>query len=688
MKHNFIENVAGLLIFFISVATSQPMELTPANVNVIYGIEEAPLEFVLQNVSEWCNLSKVGQTNLACTGQTPGGPTMCRDFNVLVEIDPGLTRCKVRYPNLDEADQGLWKIQVFSTYSKPVYIRLYVLERQFAQIARPTIPSEDCQLPNLGFYRGDMKSGGVVACDDKNVSSCQKACFLDNCLAWATPTVKKSTTLFCCYLKKSIDLVYLSEERHSGFSQCPSCIKDHTTIQEPLRSVTVSNYPTCKMKCLTTNGCTQFAYVVPEVPKIVHWSNEVPTTCVLGGAQSHRSPAQIRTLWQPKECPNGEWSEWSDFSECSRNCSGQQFRHRTCTLKDLSGLDCEGPWREQQGCGIWSDQECAAISDSAQQDFREEPDQTSYIGLGVFGALSVIALVLVIVVFGLWYKNRRRTKPRQQNLQLLATNRYSNILPYDHSIVRLQENILGTQYVNASFIHGIDDNLTVIAAQGPTIETVPHFLQMICENSIHFVIMLTNPKEKNSRTGLKIDDHFCIHSGETLEKCAKYWSSGGAEQTKMKHFKVSAHAKKEIAPHVVQRECLINGLDRKHTFTHIQFEDWPDFGAPDSAELLVDCAKEIRQLIPRTRKSTMLVHCSAGVGRTGTFVGLYKLMNDIDDQMPTLDVYSTVLAMRRDRMCMVQREVQYKYLYECTEWYLRQKDGSGDHYEPDYIYTQ
>ncbi|XP_059098946.1 tyrosine-protein phosphatase non-receptor type 20-like [Tigriopus californicus] len=199
---------------------------------------------------------------------------------------------------------------------------------------------------------------------------------------------------------------------------------------------------------------------------------------------------------------------------------------------------------------------------------------------------------------------------------------------------------------------------------------------MICENSIHFVIMLTNPKEKNSRTG------------ETLEKCAKYWSSGGAEQTKMKHFKVSAHAKKEIAPHVVQRECLINGLDRKHTFTHIQFEDWPDFGAPDSAELLVDCAKEIRQLIPRTRKSTMLVHCSAGVGRTGTFVGLYKLMNDIDDQMPTLDVYSTVLAMRRDRMCMVQREVQYKYLYECTEWYLRQKDGSGDHYEPDYIYTQ
>ncbi|XP_059098943.1 uncharacterized protein LOC131893041, partial [Tigriopus californicus] len=423
MKHNFIENVAGLLIFFISVATSQPMELTPANVNVIYGIEEAPLEFVLQNVSEWCNLSKVGQTNLACTGQTPGGPTMCRDFNVLVEIDPGLTRCKVRYPNLDEADQGLWKIQVFSTYSKPVYIRLYVLERQFAQIARPTIPSEDCQLPNLGFYRGDMKSGGVVACDDKNVSSCQKACFLDNCLAWATPTVKKSTTLFCCYLKKSIDLVYLSEERHSGFSQCPSCIKDHTTIQEPLRSVTVSNYPTCKMKCLTTNGCTQFAYVVPEVPKIVHWSNEVPTTCVLGGAQSHRSPAQIRTLWQPKECPNGEWSEWSDFSECSRNCSGQQFRHRTCTLKDLSGLDCEGPWREQQGCGIWSDQECAAISDSAQQDFREEPDQTSYIGLGVFGALSVIALVLVIVVFGLWYKNRRRTKPRQQNLQLLATNR-------------------------------------------------------------------------------------------------------------------------------------------------------------------------------------------------------------------------------------------------------------------------
>lgn len=151
------------------------------------------------------------------------------------------------------------------------------------------------------------------------------------------------------------------------------------------------------------------------------------------------------------------------------------------------------------------------------------------------------------------------------------------------------------------------------------------------------------------------------------EKCAKYWSSGGSDQTRSKPFKVSSHSKRDIVAHVVLRECLINGPNGKHPFTLIQFEDWPDFGAPDRAEVLVDCAKEIRQLIPRKKKTAVVVHCSAGVGRTGTFVGLYKLMNDIDDQTPTLDVYSTVLAMRKDRNFMVctcnQQQIFLMYSY-------------------------
>ena len=111
--------------------------------------------------------------------------------------------------------------------------------------------------------------------------------------------------------------------------------------------------------------------------------------------------------------------------------------------------------------------------------------------------------------------------------------------------------------------------------------------------------------------------------------------------------------------------------------TQLQTVKWADLTAPDATKILRDLVTKARDL--NTDKAPILVHCSAGVGRTGTFIAVYKLSEDFSNsKVKVLDVKNTVLAMRSCRMKMVQKREQYAYIFKCLRDEI--KSEAGDYY--------
>ena len=128
--------------------------------------------------------------------------------------------------------------------------------------------------------------------------------------------------------------------------------------------------------------------------------------------------------------------------------------------------------------------------------------------------------------------------------------------------------------------------------------------------------------------------------------------------------------------------------------SQVQCENWPDLQAPKTTSVLLDLFSRVDELLVE-RPGTVLVHCSAGVGRTGAFLALFKLIKDYERGVSheifnkclmvcghcaikycmqvTLDPFSTVLEMRRQRKKMIQKPVQYNYVINCLADHARQE---------------
>ena len=111
----------------------------------------------------------------------------------------------------------------------------------------------------------------------------------------------------------------------------------------------------------------------------------------------------------------------------------------------------------------------------------------------------------------------------------------------------------------------------------------------------------------------------------------------------------------------------------KHSFTHLQFVGWSDHGAPDKTDTAIELVRIVRKLVAmNTNNVTILVHCAAGIGRTGTFISLYQLMEKLDNHFQqyrslldvsrndsqrfdeeSIDIFKTVLTLRKERSGMV-----------------------------------
>ncbi|XP_058698162.1 receptor-type tyrosine-protein phosphatase F isoform X3 [Poecile atricapillus] len=224
-------------------------------------------------------------------------------------------------------------------------------------------------------------------------------------------------------------------------------------------------------------------------------------------------------------------------------------------------------------------------------------------------------------------------------------NRYANVIAYDHSRVILTsiDGVPGSDYINANYIDGYRKQNAYIATQGPLPETLSDFWRMVWEQKTATIVMMTRLEEK-SRV-----------------KCDQYWPSRGMETYGM--IQVALVDTVELATYTVRTFALYkNGSNEKTELRQFQFMAWPDHGVPEYPTPILTFLRRVKACNP-TDAGPMVVHCSAGVGRTGCFIVIDAMLERMKHEK-TVDIYGHVTCMRSQRNYMVQTEDQYIFIHE------------------------
>ncbi|XP_052246751.1 receptor-type tyrosine-protein phosphatase N2-like isoform X2 [Dreissena polymorpha] len=224
-------------------------------------------------------------------------------------------------------------------------------------------------------------------------------------------------------------------------------------------------------------------------------------------------------------------------------------------------------------------------------------------------------------------------------------NRYSDVLPYDHSRVVLttNTNVSGSDYINASTITDHDPrNPAYVATQGPLPHTVADFWQMVWEQGSVVIVMLTKLTE----------------TGEA--KCHRYWPEEGSD---LYHI-YEVHL---VSEHIWCEDYLVRSFYLKNlqtgetrTVTQFNFLTWPDLGIPTSIKALLDFRRKVNKSY-RGRSCPILVHCSDGCGRTGTYCLIDMVLNRMAKGAKEIDIAATLEHIRDQRVSMVKTKEQFQF---------------------------
>ncbi|XP_078187596.1 receptor-type tyrosine-protein phosphatase F isoform X35 [Callithrix jacchus] len=224
-------------------------------------------------------------------------------------------------------------------------------------------------------------------------------------------------------------------------------------------------------------------------------------------------------------------------------------------------------------------------------------------------------------------------------------NRYANVIAYDHSRVILTsiDGVPGSDYINANYIDGYRKQNAYIATQGPLPETMGDFWRMVWEQRTATVVMMTRLEEK-SRI-----------------KCDQYWPARGTETYGL--IQVTLLDTVELATYTVRTFALHkSGSSEKRELRQFQFMAWPDHGVPEYPTPILAFLRRVKACNPLDA-GPMVVHCSAGVGRTGCFIVIDAMLERMKHEK-TVDIYGHVTCMRSQRNYMVQTEDQYVFIHE------------------------
>ncbi|XP_041823464.1 receptor-type tyrosine-protein phosphatase N2 [Melanotaenia boesemani] len=224
-------------------------------------------------------------------------------------------------------------------------------------------------------------------------------------------------------------------------------------------------------------------------------------------------------------------------------------------------------------------------------------------------------------------------------------NRSDAVVVYDHSRITLkaENNHSNSDYINASPIMDHDPrNPTYIASQGPLASTVADFWQMVWESGCVVIVMLT-PLSEN---GVKQSHH--------------YWPDEGSDVYHI--YEVNLVSEHIWCEDFLVRSFYLKNLQTNETRTVTQFHflSWMDRGIPNSARILLDFRRKVNKCY-RGRSCPIIVHCSDGAGRSGTYILIDMVLNRMAKGAKEIDIAATLEHLRDQRAGMVQTKEQFEF---------------------------
>ncbi|XP_063606956.1 tyrosine-protein phosphatase non-receptor type 11-like isoform X3 [Penaeus indicus] len=254
------------------------------------------------------------------------------------------------------------------------------------------------------------------------------------------------------------------------------------------------------------------------------------------------------------------------------------------------------------------------------------------------------------------YSRKEGQKPENRN-----KNRYKNILPFDHTRVILRDTdpgIPGSDYINANLITSEEDlgseAKTYIATQGCLPSTCADFWWMIWQENTRVIVMTTKEVERGKN------------------KCGRYWPEEGASK---EYGRITVRNVSESSNNdYILREFLVSKDSQpERKIFHYHFTAWPDHGVPSDPGCVLNFLHDVNKRQEEiTSAGPIVVHCSAGIGRTGTFIVVDMILDQIKRQGLDceIDIQRTIQMVRSQRSGMVQTEAQYKFVYLAVQHHI------------------
>ncbi|XP_078490769.1 receptor-type tyrosine-protein phosphatase epsilon [Ciona intestinalis] len=226
----------------------------------------------------------------------------------------------------------------------------------------------------------------------------------------------------------------------------------------------------------------------------------------------------------------------------------------------------------------------------------------------------------------------------------LIKNRYDNVVPYDVTrvVITPGSDPTETDYINANYVSGYMMAKKWIACQGPKKETINDFWKMIWEQNCATIIMVTR----------------LVENGKP--KCDQYWPG---EKEIYGDYDVTLVEEKNRNFFVVRRFQIKHG-DVERSVTQFHYISWPDFGVPSNAAHLLKFRRRVCSSNP-CDAGPIVIHCSAGVGRTGTYILIDAALEQIKKEGKT-DLFTLLNNMRKERMMLVQTDPQYAFAHKAV----------------------
>ncbi|XP_052773554.1 receptor-type tyrosine-protein phosphatase S-like isoform X3 [Mya arenaria] len=229
-------------------------------------------------------------------------------------------------------------------------------------------------------------------------------------------------------------------------------------------------------------------------------------------------------------------------------------------------------------------------------------------------------------------------------------NRYRGIYPYDDCRVKLRDE--DSDYINASFIDGYKKSKEYIATLGPMSQQLGKefepFWQMVWQQKVEKIVMITNMIENASL------------------KCEQYWPNVGTSMM-YGEFRITCHSE-DMYAEFTRRALTIIRSSKERSFFQLHFTCWPDKGIPDDVTAIIEFRQRVLNT-PTSFKGPTLIHCSTGVGRTGTYIALDILTKEGEAER-AVDIPGCVVNMRQNRPNMIQTFEQYQYLHKAVVYSL------------------